>query len=160
MKELLIVRILRGVSSTNERGCWLWGGATRGGADGDYGSMKVEGVAASVPRTVLAMALGRSLAPDELALHRCDVKLCVNPLHLYAGSRSDNYRDAVDSGKGKLRPRRKGEGRNRGIHVSLTANQISEIRERWSRRENARDIARAVGTSKSTVRRVCRKQAA
>lgn len=40
-------------------------------------------------------------------LHRCDVRPCINPLHLFLGTNSDNIADSVSKG------RRKGVKRNR-----------------------------------------------
>lgn len=31
-------------------------------------------------------------------LHKCDVKLCVNPRHLFLGTNSDNQKDAIQKG--------------------------------------------------------------
>lgn len=47
-------------------------------------------------RFALEQSLGRPLGEDMFALHKCDVKHCVNPEHLYEGTRSENMTDAWD----------------------------------------------------------------
>jgi hypothetical protein len=44
-------------------------------------------------RVALAVALGRPLRPGMFACHKCDVKECVRPSHLYEGTQSDNELD-------------------------------------------------------------------
>lgn len=50
-------------------------------------------------RWALEHSLGRPLAADESALHRCDNPPCVNPLHLYAGTQADNMQDCTRRGR-------------------------------------------------------------
>lgn len=80
-------------------GCWLWLGAhgpTRGGLG--YGAFRFEGGTESAHRAAFALYVGP--IPDGLqVLHRCDNKACVNPAHLYAGTRTDNARDMVERGQ-------------------------------------------------------------
>lgn len=33
--------------------------------------------------------------PDDLVLHKCDIKLCCNPNHLYDGTHTDNMQDTI-----------------------------------------------------------------
>ena len=72
--------------------CWEWQGprsAERG--YGCWGRRRAH-------RHAWEMANGP--VPDGLwVLHHCDNKPCVNPAHLYAGSRADNMRDAVERGR-------------------------------------------------------------
>jgi hypothetical protein len=56
--------------------------------------------------------------------HRCDNPKCVNPAHLFLGSRSDNMKDMVMKGRGLT-------GEKNG-HSKLTEAQVREIRGRWS----------------------------
>lgn len=60
--------------------------------------------------------------PDDLFVcHRCDVRPCVNPSHLFLGTQSDNLRDMVNKGRGNCR---RGE---RHAHAKLTDNAAAEI---------------------------------
>lgn len=36
-----------------------------------------------------------------LVLHKCDVRLCVNPEHLFVGTNDDNMKDMADKKRGR-----------------------------------------------------------
>jgi len=76
-------------------GCWLWIGSTD---TPGYPSMGVNRKRRHASSVALELA-GRPLAAGQLALHKCDVKECVNPDHLYAGNRHDNARDKIQRGR-------------------------------------------------------------
>jgi hypothetical protein len=68
--------------------CWLWKGAKGGSGYGQFWNGE---------RTITAHHF---LLPEPVpvgceACHKCDVKLCVNPDHIFIGTRSDNMRDMV-----------------------------------------------------------------
>ena len=66
--------------------CWLWTGGTRN----EYGWFNPARTRAHRHSYLLA----KGPIPDGLMiLHTCDVKLCVRPDHLYAGTAKDNGRD-------------------------------------------------------------------
>jgi hypothetical protein len=78
-----------------ESGCWIWEGSTN--EDG-YGFFYKNHK--SMPASRAAYELFKGLIPDNLhVLHRCDVPACVNPNHLFLGTRSDNQKDCVRKGR-------------------------------------------------------------
>lgn len=71
-------------------GCWLWEGYVRSG----YGRLRQK----SVHR--LAWEDANGPIPNGMSvLHRCDVRLCCNPDHLFVGTNADNNRDMSSKGR-------------------------------------------------------------
>jgi hypothetical protein len=75
----------------------------------------------------------RSRADDICVLHRCDHRICVNPDHLFLGTRKDNADDRDRKGRhAGARCAKKGE--ENGI-AFLTEEIVREMRLRWDRNE-------------------------
>lgn len=118
-----------------ERGCWLWTGCI--GSDG-YGRVRRKGKTHSAHR--YAYRLFKGEVPEGLCvLHACDEPKCVNPTHLFLGTKKDNSRDML----------RKGRHANALPHLSRV--DVDEIRRRLQRGESKTSIAAAFKVCRSTV---------
>lgn len=78
-------------------GCWLWAGwIMRNG----YGNLRYKKGAYGVQAHRLSWAIHFGDIPDGLCvLHKCDVRACVRPDHLFLGTRGDNNKDCVRKGR-------------------------------------------------------------
>jgi hypothetical protein len=126
-------------------GCWLWTGATfRSG----YGQLVRD--KKHVPANRIAWELYRGPIPDGLCvLHKCDVRLCVNPHHLFIGTRADNAADMVAKN-------RQSAPRGEDVHFSkLTEAQILDIRTSTA---SLREMARKYNVRYSNISMIRRRQ--
>ena len=80
------------VEKVPEAGCWIWMQTL---LHNGYGRSCHAG------KRILAHRLSYTLYKGHIPngaciLHRCDIRCCVNPEHLYLGNHSDNIRDMLD----------------------------------------------------------------
>ena len=74
-------------------GCWVWTGAhhVKG-----YGYIKIPLTRTQMPAARLSYLIHRGPIPEgKCVLHRCDNPPCVNPAHLFVGTKMDNAIDMV-----------------------------------------------------------------
>ena len=80
---------------TIDDGCWLWFGPTD---QLGYGKLKIKTRMYKAHRLMWEYFYGR-IPIGMHVLHRCDVRNCVRPSHLFLGTHQDNMRDAANKGK-------------------------------------------------------------
>lgn len=123
--------------------CWLWTGAKNRDGYGTTNTIESNTLAHRVSFT-----LERGPIPSGLCvLHVCDVRDCVNPEHLFLGTRADNCRDRHAKGRTVLVPC---FGTTNG-KVSLTDDQVAEIRSLYTPGKGATRLAEKFGVSHSTL---------
>lgn len=72
--------------------CWLWIGPKRAYR---YGKFFFRGKHLAAHRFMYELCHGE-IPLGLIICHTCDVPLCVNPKHLYAGTQKDNMRDCIE----------------------------------------------------------------
>lgn len=92
-------RLLRHCIPEPNSGCWLWTGTLKKPVRGlGYGHFRVSGKTKVAHR--VSWEIFRGPIPDGLCVcHKCDVSICVNPDHLFLGTRLDNIEDMVAKGR-------------------------------------------------------------
>lgn len=79
--------------------CWLWTGAIKTTGYGVF-SHPHAGRYRLISAHRLSWILSNGCIPDRLhVLHKCDVKNCVNPSHLFLGTEADNHQDKAAKGR-------------------------------------------------------------
>lgn len=133
-------------SKVDKRGsdeCWEWTGAKFGNG---YGEFKFNGSPKPVHRLAYEFHTGTNIPKSMDVCHKCDNRACVNPAHLFLGTRKDNMQDCVRKGR-----QSKGETR---WSAKLTESLVLQIR---SDPRLQRVIAVELGVSRSLIGRVKRR---
>lgn len=73
-------------------------------------------------------------------LHHCDIRPCVEPSHLFEGSKADNNKDMAE------------KGRTRGGNRKLTPELVLLVKSQIKLDKKAKTIASLSGLSRETVR--------
>ena len=74
--------------------CWLWTGAQQRG----YGYMSIQKRLYRVHRLAYLLAYGHIPEGTQIN-HHCDIRNCVRPTHLWAGTQKENIHDAQAKGR-------------------------------------------------------------
>lgn len=82
-------------------GCWIWTGALKGKGYANTGTYRNTQRGHRVTWELRNGPIPKGL----MVLHRCDVRCCVNPDHLFLGTARDNILDAI--AKGRAHPPRR-----------------------------------------------------
>lgn len=103
------------VNKKTNSGCWEW--TARKNDDG-YGTIKINNKQCYSHRFSWQLFNGFILK-GLFVLHKCDNPSCVNPDHLFLGTKKDNAKDRDNKGrglKGRKKPVTIEHGRNRYVY--------------------------------------------
>ena len=127
--------------------CWLWTGYVAPHGYGQIGKGRSDEGQVRVHRYALEQALGRPLRDGMDSCHTCDVRHCVNPAHLFEGTRAENLEDMTRKGRRRSRPP-KGTA---SPHAKLDDEAVREIRGSIA---TQRRLAARFGVSRNCIRMV------
>lgn len=108
--------------------CWEWSAGRN--AQG-YGLFWFRGSMKRASR--ISWELHHGPIPDQLwVLHKCDNPGCVNPDHLFLGTRSDNMKDMHAKSRGFIKP-------HKSVEARTAARRLANAK--WAAKKRGRDWA-------------------
>lgn len=136
--------------------CWLWQGAKAPSGYGVFGNRRFFGTQRA--HRIAWMLTNGPIPGDLYVLHRCDVRACVSPAHLFLGTAADNSddkcakgRQAQGDGQG-LRKHPGAAARGERQHLAvLTAEQVRTIRALYAQGMKQNALSRQFGVSTTTL---------
>lgn len=138
-----------------ETGCLLWTGPA---APNGYGKIRVPGnrIPVSAHCAAYEAKIGQAIDQGMHVCHKCDTKSCVNPDHLFLGTRSDNMRDMVKKGRhgAKTRPEKTKRGADNPFAKKMSQQEKVRIAMIKSSKKGRAEIAKEFGISVQTVWRI------
>jgi len=138
--------------------CRLWQGAVD---KYGYGKKKVKYAehtgweSDKIHRWVLNQIREVRLRPDQVVLHLCDQPLCYRIDHLRVGTIAENNADMLAKGRASAPPVNVLKGEKHGMS-KLTKAAVEVLWEMHELGASQVEIGRALGVSRTTVRRVLR----
>jgi hypothetical protein len=137
-------RLARRTRVGTTSGCWLWVGSI--GTEG-YGQFHIRGRLNGWLDRAHRVSYRARVGPIKgmCVLHRCDNPPCINPDHLFLGSRTDNNADKIAKGR---------EARLAGVRngrAKLSEHQASEALRRQSEGESLTRIGEDFGVTRGAI---------
>lgn len=140
-------RIING-SSEAESGCWEWTKCIQGNG---YGRIRLP------QNTIYAHRLSYAAFVGDIphgidVCHVCDNRKCVNPAHLFLGTRKENMQDCAK--KGRTTKGRSFCFGDKASFAKLTEREVLEIVRRCKSGEKQKDVATIFGVSKDNISKI------
>lgn len=147
-------RIKAGSTPDSRSGCWIWNGSVRS-QKAPYGRLTVGSRSDGTRRSIGAHQLSYTAFVGEIAdglcvCHSCDNPRCVNPEHLFLGTKKDNADDRDRKGRNSAPPR---IPRNANAQAKLSEQDVENIVKSTL---SSRVIAKAYGVADGYIRAIRR----
>ena len=144
-------RLLSSIS-VNENGCWIW---QKSKSQNGYGSFALGGGSNARAHRISYQCFIGEIPENFDVCHKCDVRDCVNPSHLFVGTRSENILDA--SKKGRLSRNHQLKGSD---HPSskLTELDVRSIIKNLRDGQSKKSLSRQFGVSQRVILLIARNE--
>lgn len=155
MNQKAIDNFWRKVNKVAPDDCWLWTASDKGNGYGQFG---VAGRIDFAHRVSWKIHNG-DIPAGMCVLHRCDNPRCVNPSHLFLGTKADNVADMIAKGRqargnrtgARVHPETVARGERSGA-AKLTERDIRRIKERYAKGDiTQQELARQYGVHQSNI---------
>lgn len=143
--QSILMRIVRQAVEDSATGCLNWSGCVDSTG---YGAVKIARKKHNTHRLVLVRLFGVAALDGMDACHHCDNRRCVNPAHLFIGTRRDNMQDARQKGRLANPPAK-------GLHIAAADLTADMLREMLIKHRFVRTIARELKCTGDTIKRRC-----
>jgi hypothetical protein len=130
-------------SVIDQNGCWIWAKSTWNG----YGKTILSGKVMQAHRASWKTFVG-NIPIGVQVNHKCHVRDCINPDHLYLGDQKQNMRDMKEAGRQKIL-----KGSEVG-NSKLQDKDILRIREISRQGVSAKEISQLFKTCLSNIRQI------
>ncbi len=145
-------RIRESVKIDADTGCWIW---QKNLTYKGYGLMRIGSTVKKTRRNDSAHRVSYQefvgpIADGLFVLHRCDVRSCCNPEHLFLGTQRDNIQDALQKNRFPVGERRS--------WAKLTDEKVRECRDRREGGESLRSLALECGVSQKAIDMAVKRQ--
>lgn len=146
IKTTLADRLMKKTVINEQTQCWEWQGST---SSFGHGEIYIGGTGPNARKRTMthraSWEIHNGPIPDDLCvLHACDNPACINPKHLFLGTKSDNSRDMVEKNR-----QRSGENLPQS---KLTWTQVAAIRKCNSLTQA--EIAAIAGVTASVISQI------
>ena len=130
--------------------CWEWQGTRN---DAGYGVLVIGGQKERkqirAHRVAYELHYG-PLDPEQVVMHRCDNRACVNPQHLQAGTQQENLADMVQKKRNRFyAPRGEANG-----NAKLNADLVRTLRRLYQAGQTQTQLAEMFGIGQTTISNV------
>lgn len=151
-----IDRVLKKIQPITETGCWIFMGALN---ESGYGIVGVGARGYGVDRAhriTYSHFIG-DIPQDMFVCHKCDVRSCCNPAHLFIGTNQDNVNDMVSKKRNSRPPSNTHIKGIVHVHHKLNDEKVKKMRILRDKGKTLKYLSDMFGVCDSVVLKICKR---